>query len=125
MTEKFVVRVMDAENALLAWTTVYAESRPQGSRRSCPFWAVGRTQFVIERDGLASQVLVHWCDLDLARAQAIEPTPVQVGQVFDYAWIGPVWLVPAMEKDLVLPPVTERAPVTLAVPTGSLNAVSQ
>ena len=125
MTEKFVVRLMDAEDRLLAWTTVMGQSKPQGSRRSCPFFPIGQTQFAVEQAGIASKVVIHWCELDLARVQEVAPTAVQVGQVFTYTWIGPVWLVPAMDKDIVLPPVTIHAPVTVAPPTGSIAAVSQ
>lgn len=124
MTQKFVVRLLDAEDTLLAWAEVYASPKPQGQRRSCPFWADGPTQFLIEQDGVASKVTIHWCDLDLARlGTPIEPTPVQVGQIFNWTWIEPVWLVPATEKDVPLPAVTVRKSVTLNVPPGTLAAV--
>lgn len=125
MTQKFVVRLMDADARLLAWCEVRASSKPQGHRRSCPFWPDHPTQLVIEQDGTASRLTVHWCDLDLARMQELEPIPVQAGQVYTWTWIGPVWLVPAMEKDVPLPPVTVRGPQQVAVPTGSLTAVGQ
>lgn len=117
---------MDDADRLLAWTELQAESKPQGSRRSCPFWPLGPTQFVIEQAGVASKIAVHWCELDLARVQAVDPPmAVQVGQLTVYAWIAPVWLVPAMEKDVVLPPVTVRRPVTIRPPTGALAGVGQ
>lgn len=122
-TEKFVVRLLTAEGALLSWAEVYASPKPQERGASCPIWAPGPTQFVIEQDGLASQISVHWCDLDVARKQALmEAVPVQAGQVFTFAWLEPVWLVPGM-RDVPLPGVTVRAPVKHLVPTGSLNAV--
>ncbi len=126
MIEKFVVRLMDADDTLLAWTELYCESRPQGSRRSCPFWPKNPTQFAIERDGIASKISIHWCELDLAREQALaDPVPVKAGVLADYQWIGPVWLVPAMDKDVVLPPVTVRASVALQPPPGSLVGTGQ
>jgi hypothetical protein len=121
--QKFVVRLLDAEGALLSWSTVYAVSKPQARpAASCPFVAPTHTTFVIERDGVASQISVHWCDLDVARRQALlEPVPVQALQVFTFAWIEPVWLVAGM-RDVPLPSVTVRAPVAIGVPTGSLTA---
>ena len=122
---KFVVRLLDASDVLLAWATVMAEPKPQGRNRSCPFYATGPTQFVITTPGIAEKVTIHWCELDIARiGGAIEPTPVEVGQVFTWTWLEPVWLVAGM-KDVPLPPVTVYAPVTIAPPTGSLMAVSE
>lgn len=125
MTEKFVIRLMDADDRLLAWTDIRATSKLQGSRRSCPFFADGVTRFAVEQSGIATKVVIHWCELDLVRAQDVEPTPVEPGQVFDYTWIGPVWLVPAMEKDIALPAVTVRQPVSVGVPTGIIAAVGR
>ena len=124
MTVKFVVRLLDAAGGLLAWATVYGTARPQDRAGSCPFFAPGPTSFVIEREGLASQISVHWCDLDVARKQVlIEEVPVSPGQVFSFAWIEPVWLVAGM-RDVPLPAVTVRAPVEVAVPVGSLTATT-
>jgi hypothetical protein len=123
--QKFVVRLLDAAGALLAWATVYATAKPQSTAASCPFWSATNTSFVIEQDGLASRLSVHWCDLDVARQQVlVEPVLVTAGQVYTFAWLEPVWLVPGM-RDVPLPPVTVRAPVVLKPPVGSLAAVSQ
>ena len=142
MTEKFVIRLMDTDDRLLAWTELACESRPQGGRRSCPFWPTTPTQFAIETSGIASKVVIHWCELDLARVMDLEPIAVLEGQVFDFTWIGPVWLVPAMDKEIALPdlgPVwlqienaviklpatTVKGPTVIAPPTGSLVGRSQ
>ena len=122
MTQKFVVRLLDDAGVLLAWATVHATARPQDRAGSCPFFAPA-TSFVIERDGVASRISVHWCDLDVARVQNIVESPVSVGQVFAFNWIEPVWLVPGM-RDVPLPQVTVRAPVVIGVPMGTLAAVS-
>jgi hypothetical protein len=121
MDTKFVVRLLDAQGGLLAWQTVWALPRLQEPRgASCPFFAPGPTLFVIERDGRATQISVHWCDLDVARVVAlIEPVDVTVGRVATYVWIEPVWLVPGM-RDVPLPAVTVRQSVELVVPTGVL-----
>lgn len=121
-TEKFVLRLLDAEGALLAWTTVMAEPRPQARGGSCPFFATTDTVLVAERDGRAVETTIHWCDLDVARRQALaEPVDVQAGQQLRFAWLEPVWLVPGM-RDVPLPAVTVRAPVAVTVPIGSLAA---
>ena len=123
MTAKFVVRLLTAEHALLAWAEVHATARPQDRGGSCPFWAPGPMLFAIEADGIATTLSVHWCDLDVARVQALlEPLAVTAGQQASFAWIEPVWLVPGM-RDVPLPGVTVRAPVAIVVPTGSVMAL--
>ncbi len=122
--EKFVVRLLDADAQLLAWAEVYAEPKPQDRGASCPYWPVAPTTFEVEREGTATEITVHWCDLDVARRKAIvEPTPVQVGQIMTFAWIEPIWLVHGM-RDIPLPAVTVKSSVTVTPPTGSLAAVS-
>lgn len=123
MTTKFVVRLLTADGALLAWAEVHATATPQSRGASCPFLAPGGvTLFPIEADGLATQISVHWCDLDVARMQRlVEPLKVESGQQARFAWMEPVWLVPGM-RDVPLPAVTVRAPVAVAVPMGRIFA---
>lgn len=121
MTARFIVRLLDADSNLLAWAEVYATATPQERAASRPFWAATPTQFVVDRDGVACQISIHWADLDVARLQQLDPTPVVVGQVFTLAWIEPVWLVQGM-RDVPLPTVTVRAPVTVGVPVGGMGA---
>jgi hypothetical protein len=127
MTQRFIVRLLTAEGDLLSWTEVQAQAKPQGRPRSTPFHAMGPSMFVIERDGLAAQISVHWCDLDVARIFALQtPTAVSIGQVLRYDWFTmPVWMVEGSKVDVPLPPVTVRAKVTIAPPTGNLSAVAQ
>jgi hypothetical protein len=122
MTQRFIVRLLTADGTLLAWAEVFATAKPQARGASCPFWPAGPTLFAIEQAGLASQISVHWADLDVARlATTLEPVQVTAGQVFTFAWMEPIWLVPGM-RDVPLPGVTIRKPVTIGVPTGSLVA---
>jgi hypothetical protein len=124
MIARFIVRLLTAEGDLLAWSEVHAQAKPQGRPRSTPFMAMGPTSFVIERDGIASQLSVHWADLDVARATPLmQATPVQLGQVVRFDWIEPVWMVKGSEVDVPLPPVTVRAQVTIAPPVGSLVSI--
>lgn len=124
--EKFVVRLLDKEGALLSWAEVYAEPKPQERGASCPLWPIGPTQFIIDQSGMASQITIHWCDLDVARSAPplLEPVKVEAGQVFTFTWIEPLWLVAGM-RDVPLPGVTMRASVTLSVPTGQLMGVGR
>lgn len=125
MTQRFIVRLLDADGALLSWTEVWAEAKPQGRPRSTPFFPVGPTQFVIERDGLASQITIHWADLDVARVgPEMQATPVQVGQVFTFTWLGPVWMVEGSKVEVPMPPVTVRQSVAIKPPTGALAATT-
>jgi hypothetical protein len=127
MRARFVVRLLTATGDLLAWAEVQAEARPQGRPRSTPFHAIGPSMFVIEQDGIATQMSVHWCDLDVARLFALpDATPVQVGQVLRYDWfLMPVWMVEGSKCDVPLPQVTVRQVVTVAPPTGNLAAVAR
>jgi hypothetical protein len=123
MTARFIVRLLDAEGGLLAWSEVLATAKPQGRPRSTPFKANHQTMFAIERDGIAAGLSVHWADLDVARYSALmNPSPVQVGQVMRFDWIEPVWMVKGAESDVPLPPVTVGRPVVIGVPVGNLMA---
>jgi hypothetical protein len=122
--EKFVVRLLDKDAQLLAWAEVYADPKPQERGASCPYWPTTATQFVVERDGVASEIAVHWCDLDVARRSPVmEPVEVKAGQVFSFSWAEPIWLVAGM-RDVPLPAVTIHQPIAIEVPKGSVMAVA-
>lgn len=120
MQVTFIVRLLTADHALLAWARVPAEARPQATRASCPFFATGPSWFDIEQDGEVACLTVHWPDLDIARIATLQPTPVQAGQRFLLSWLEPVWLTAGMQN-VPLPAVTEREPVRIGVPTGGLG----
>lgn len=120
--EKFVVRLLTADGALLAWTEVYALPSPQETGASCPFHAPTALEFVIEEAGMATQISVHWCDLDVARKQnLLEPVQVQPGQIMKLHMIEPVWIVPGMH-DVPKPAVTVRRNIELCPDPASLGA---
>lgn len=121
MRQKFVVRLLDADDALLAWTTVWAGATPLGGGRSCQFWPEAPTQFVAERDGVAVKLSIHWVDYDVARWTDVPATPLALGQVCTFTWIEPVWLVPGM-ANVPLPAVTVRESVAVTVPLGAVSA---
>ncbi len=122
MTQRFIVRLLTADDRLVAWAEVHATATPQTPRgASCPFFA-RPTNFVIEQDGTVEKLSVHWPDLDVARVQQIlQPTEVKAGQVFTFTWMEPVWLVAGM-RDVPLPQVTVRRSVTVAPLVGGLAA---
>lgn len=123
MTARFIVRLLDAAGELLAWAEVHATARPQGRPRSTPFFQDAPTWFVIERDGLASQVTIHWPDLDVVRVgPEMVAVPVLAGQRFEFTWLGPVWMVEGSQVDVPMPAVTVRAPVKVDVPLGAMGA---
>lgn len=124
MRTKFVVRLLDAEGALLSWAEVTASPKaPAEGRASATFWPVAQpTKFLILQSGTVVLMTVHWCDLDVARSREMQPTDVQAGQVFDFLWIEPVWLVAGM-RDVPLP-ATPVGRVVIGPPSGSLTAVS-
>lgn len=122
MVARFVIRLLSDDGSLLAWAEIAAQSEPQGRPRSTPFKALAPTEFVIEQDGVATQLAVHWPDLDVARlTPLLGPTPVQVGQLVRFTWIEPVWMVQGSTMHVPLPAVTVRAPVSVSVPTGGLG----
>lgn len=121
MTARFIVRLLDAEDGLLAWAEVYATATPQNHAGSCPFWPTGPISFLIERDGIASKLSVQWADLDVARVAPMqEPCAVKTGEIRTPVMLEPIWLVPGM-RDVPLPAVTVRHPVTIGVPVGGLG----
>ena len=122
--EKFAVRLVDDTGNLLAWTAIYAEPRPQEGGASCPFWPTGPTTFIVETPGLASEMIISWCDLGISRKQQIaEPVQVEVGQQLTFAWFEPVWLVFAPYKGPI-PTITEYQSIMISPPAGSLAGVA-
>jgi hypothetical protein len=124
MLAEFTIRLLTDDGALLGWTTQMAESKPQGRPRSTPFKAVGPSTFEIEQDGIATQLAVHWHDLDVARLSPMTfPTEVKKGQVMAFHWIEPVWMIKGSEQPVPLPPVTLRKKVVISPPPAMLGAV--
>ena len=124
MTARFTLRLLDADNTLLAWTEITATAKPQIHAGSCPFWADEPIQFLIERDGIAARVSYHWRALDVARVVDLNtPCAVKAGETRTPVMLEPVWLVPGM-RDVPLPSVTVRESVTISPPVGAMGATS-
>jgi hypothetical protein len=122
VSSKFVVRLLAADDVLLAWATVMASpKRGEGGRASCPFIPDSPTQFVIEQAGVPAKLSVHWADLDVARVRDLKGMPaVQPGQMYHFGWMEPIWLVSGM-RDVPLPAVTVRGPVSIAPPPAQMG----
>lgn len=114
---KFVIRVLDAADGLLAWASVLGECQPGG--RVMPLTPA--VQMRIERDGRAASVTVHWTDLDVARREDfLGDVDLIAGQIGTFQWIRPLWVVTG-ERDVPLPPVTVREAVIIGVPGGAFG----
>ena len=120
---KFVLRLLDARDALLGWAEVHAEAQPQREGASCPFWPLEPTRVPIDVSGMVTRIAVHWCDLDVARVREVTPGPVVAGTVMLFTWLEPVWLVPGM-RDVPLPAVTVGQSILAAARPGVLGAAA-
>jgi hypothetical protein len=126
MLAEFTVRLLTADGALLGWTTVMAESKPQGRPKSTPFKALGPSLFDVEQDGMASQLAIHWHDLDVARLTPLmNPCEVKAGQQVRFDWIEPVWMVKGSEQPVPLPTITVRKRVVVNPPPAAMGAVGR
>lgn len=115
MTTKLVVRVLDAEGALLAWAPVWALAKGDGC-----LWVSETYQAAVETPGTPAFLSVHWADINIEIRQPFAGQPLAVGQLINLHWDGPVIIVgPAAGG---LPPVTVRGAVQIGVPAGSLGA---
>jgi hypothetical protein len=124
--EKFVVRLLDPNNEMLGWATVYGEPRPNERRRSCCFFPGGPTYIKIERGGRAERMSIHWCDLDIGRiTNIIDPQDVTAGQSVVYHWIEPLFQVVGSaefaEQELACTVIRDN--VTIDIPAGALGVI--
>lgn len=107
---------MDADGALLGWTAVQAEARGDGC-----LWAPSQTVVPFDVNGRAAVVSFHLADFHIEHRMAID-VPASVGSGVTLAQP----LIKLGEPPVSLPPVTVRAqPVSIAMPVGTLGAVSR
>lgn len=118
----FVVRVLDAGDALLSWARVSARVQRHGAVTH--LIAQGPTRFVVTADGVALKLSIEWPDMGgIARVEPIAATVVTRGQSFNFIWSQPVWTISG-EVNAPTPAVTESAEVAIEVPTGRMGAFS-
>jgi hypothetical protein len=113
----FIVRLLDAEGALLGWGRNEGVPGPGGLR------AAAATRLQIDQHGTAVEVSIQWPACDVARREPILcATQVHAGQSLDFWHRTPLWTVRG-EDGVPLPQVTERANVTLVPSTGQFSQV--
>jgi hypothetical protein len=119
----FVVRLLDGDGALLAWSRVPTRARLDGA--TALLLATSQTRFLITRSGTTARLSIEWPEMaGLARTEPVSQMAVTEGQAFDFLWLSPVWRVHG-DRDAPKPAVTEGGSVTIIVPTGALAAVGQ
>jgi hypothetical protein len=113
---KIHLRLLDREGRLLGWTEVWAAAHGDG--QLCLDAATG---IALEEDGAVYVVSIHWVDVNV-EARTVELTPAlrHRGEIVMIP-AGPILRVGPQAQEL--PPVIVRAPVQIAVPTGTLGAV--
>ncbi len=115
---RLVVRVLDADNRLLAWAPVPAEMRGDGC-----LWVTGVHPAPVEAVGVPAWISVHWPDLNVqVRTRLPSVSSVAPGQTIPLAWPQPVIRFPS--DPTPMPGVTVRGPVGIAPPTGNLQSAA-
>lgn len=117
LTTKLIVRVLDRKDRLLGWTEIAAEARGDGQ-----LWAKGQGLVGIEAEGTPEWLSVHWADVNVEERHQFHYDKVAVGEVLTLQWPHAIFTVGLMPSSL--PPVTVRAPITVAMPAGALGAVA-
>lgn len=116
LTTKVVVRVLDVEGALLGWCAVQAEARGDGC-----LWAPSETVVPFDANGRAATLSLHLADFHIEHRMAID-VPASIGDGVKLSQP----LIKLGDTPGYLPPVTVRAaPVAIAMPVGTLGAVSR
>jgi hypothetical protein len=110
MQTMFVVRLLDGQRNVLAWTKIPAETRGDGK-----LWAMQAFVAEVDQSGTATALNYHWPDVHCYVTVPL-PSPVQVsaGQVISLPLAD---LIHIPSEPLPLPPVTVRSNVTAGVGT--------
>lgn len=110
MQTMFIVRLLDAERQVLAWTKIPAETRGDGR-----LWAMQAFVAEVEQNGTAVAMNYHWPDVHCYTTVPLpHGVPVTAGQVVSLPLAD---LIHIPSEPLPLPPVTVRSSVTTAVGT--------
>jgi hypothetical protein len=118
MTTKLVLRLLDAAGELLGWAEVPGVMKGDGNL------TVEQSVMVpVEAVGIAAQLSIHWCDVNVEERLSMFPQRVTPGCVVPISapWVAMRIGPPAGG----LPPVTVREPVSVGIPVGSLGARAQ
>jgi hypothetical protein len=119
MVAKLVLRLLDRDDRMLGWAEATAMAPGDGTLRVLP-----STLIPVEHSGLPHCISVHWCDINIEWrvTMGLDPSPSQVVMAGNFFTVDGNWtaliLGPAAGG---LPPVTVRAPISVAVPQGRLG----
>jgi hypothetical protein len=105
----FVIRLLDADRRVLAWTKTPAVPKGDGC-----LWAM--QYFVAEAEvaGTATHLCYHWVDVNVHTTVPLpQPIGVTVGQVITVPLREPLVTIGSDHRPL--PPLTVRQPVTVGV----------
>ena len=108
MQTVFIVRLLNADREVLAWTKIPAETRGDGK-----LWAMQAFVAEVDTAGEAVALNYHWPDVHCYVTVPLPMTvPVTVGQVVSLPLAD---LIHIPSEPLPLPAVTVRSNVTAAV----------
>ncbi len=118
LTTRLIIRVIDADELLLAWTDIEAEARGDGR-----LWSTISPLLLVERAGTPHTLSVHWPDVHVEARTPLTLEAVTIGSTITLPWENtPVLIVGPVPGPL--PPVTVRGSIQIGVPVGSLGARS-
>jgi hypothetical protein len=104
----FIVRLLDADRQVLAWTKIPAETKGDGR-----LWAMQAFVAEVEQDGLATALNYHWPDVHCyITVPLASPIPVAAGSVISLPLAD---LIHIPSEPLPLPGVTVRSNVTATI----------
>lgn len=117
MSEKFVIRLLDAKRELLAWAE---ENLVLNGAR----YHTDTTRFHVYTKGVPDKISIEWCDQNLVReTDTVIATMKHVspGDVLDFHWkLDVIWDTSrhhgTPRSQVVLPPVTVRQSIAIGVP---------
>lgn len=118
MSEKFVLRLLDANRELLAWAE---ENLVLNGAR----YHTDTTRFHVYTKGVPDKISIEWCDQNLVReTDTVIATMKKVspGDVLDFHWkLDVIWdtshHVGTPRSQVILPPVTVRQSIAIGVPS--------
>jgi hypothetical protein len=115
MQTKLVIRILGRKEELLGWAEAVGEARGDGK-----IWISEPTLVLVEQDGTAMYLSMHWCDVNVEIRSLIEQHPVKQGDVFNLP--GEMVAFVCGPAAGGLPPVTVRNAINIGIPVGSLGA---
>lgn len=119
MTHKLVLRLLDADGALLTWTAVEAIARGDGALWSpTPELACDPC----ERSGTPATLSIHWADVNVETRVPITMPAVREGDPYVALQFHDQPIVRLGQPASGLAPVTMRRAAAVRVPVGLMGA---